>query len=117
MTDSLEKLLSYVNSICGTHYNGILINKYNSGEDYISSLCADEINLDDAGVVSISWDATRKFRIRNKINKKIVGDFPLISGTMLQMKGEFQKEFTHEIPVEKKVKTQRISFTFRKHFQ
>jgi len=35
---------------------------------------------------------------------------------MLQMKGEFQKEFTYEIPVEKKVKTKRISFTFRKHF-
>ena len=31
------------------------------------------------------------------------------------MKGEFQKEFTHEIPVQKKVKNCRYSLTFRKH--
>ena len=33
------------------------------------------------------------------------------------MAGEFQKEFTHEIPMEKKKKKARISFTFRKHLQ
>jgi len=32
---------------------------------------------------------------------------------MLQMGGRFQEEFTHEIPVEKKVKKERISFTFQ----
>ena len=31
------------------------------------------------------------------------------------MVGDFQKEFTHEIPVEKKVTMERYSFTFRKH--
>ena len=31
------------------------------------------------------------------------------------MGGEFQKEFTHEIPIERKVKNVRWSFTFRKH--
>ena len=31
------------------------------------------------------------------------------------MAGNFQKEFTHEIPIEKKVKEVRYSFTFRTH--
>ena len=39
----------------------------------------------------------------------------MVSYSMLQMGGDFQKEFTHEIPIEKKVKEPRISFTFRKH--
>ena len=34
---------------------------------------------------------------------------------LLHMGGDFQKEFTHEIPIEKKVKEPRISFTFRYH--
>ena len=33
------------------------------------------------------------------------------------MAGDFQKEFTHEIPAEKKIKEGRISFTFRKHLK
>jgi len=31
------------------------------------------------------------------------------------MQGEFQKEFTHEIPIQKKILDERISLTFRKH--
>ena len=115
MTPSLITMLELINSIFSTDYNGILVNKYKSGEDYISAHSDDEANLDDSGVVGISWGATRKFRIRNKITKKIVGDFPLLSGNMIQMAGNFQKEYTHEIPIEKKVKEERISFTFRKH--
>lgn len=31
------------------------------------------------------------------------------------MGGNFQKEFTHEIPIEKKITDTRYSLTFRKH--
>ena len=114
MTSSLLALLALVNATFGTDYNGILVNKYFSGEDYISAHSDDEKNLDNSGVVAISWGATRKFRIRKK-GEKGFQDFPMVSGSMLQMGGDFQKEFTHEIPPEKKVKGVRISFTFRKH--
>ena len=33
------------------------------------------------------------------------------------MAGDFQKEFTHEIPIEKKVEGVRYSFTFRRHLE
>jgi len=113
MTSSLLTLLALVNSIFGTEYNGILVNKYFSGKDYISAHSDDEDNLDDSGVVAISWGDKRKFRIRKK-GKKGFQDFPMESGSMLQMGGDFQAEFTHEIPPQKGDGV-RISFTFRKH--
>jgi alkylated DNA repair dioxygenase AlkB len=115
MTEPLLMLISQVNDIFGANYNGILVNKYKTGNDYISPHSDDEKNLEDCGIVAISYGATRKFRIRNKKTKQIVKDFPLISYSMLQMGGKFQQEFTHEIPCEKKIKDERISFTFRRH--
>ena len=35
--------------------------------------------------------------------------------SILHMGGDFQKLYTHEIPIQKKNKEPRISFTFRKH--
>ena len=115
MTPALLELLELVNSIFKTEYNGILVNKYKTGEDYISAHSDDETNLDNNGVVAISYGATRNFRIRDKNTKKIVGNFPMQSYSMLQMGGDFQKEFTHEVPIQKRIKEERISFTFRKH--
>ncbi len=44
-------------------------------------------------------------------------DFPTDNYQVIAMKGDFQKEFTHEVPVEKKVTNERYSFTFRKHIK
>jgi len=112
----LRELLIYINDKFDYDYNGILINKYNGGEDYIGKHSDDEKGLDSAvGVVAISYGAVRKFRIRNKVTGKIEIDVPTEPNKILQMAGDFQKEFTHEIPVEKKVKGVRYSLTFRKH--
>ena len=48
---------------------------------------------------AISNGATRKIRIREKKTRKIVSDIPLTSGSIIQMKNNFQKDFLHEIPV------------------
>ena len=117
MTTSILVLLTHVNDIFGTNYNGILVNKYKTGADYISAHSDDDKNLDDTGVVAISYGATRKFRVRDKKTKNIVRDIPLTSYSMIQMGGKFQQEFTHEVPVEKKIMDERISFTFRKHIK
>lgn len=111
----LAKLLTIINEKYNSEYNGILVNLYKSGEDYISAHSDDETNLDNSGVVALSYGATRKFRIREKTTRKIISDIPLTSGSIIQMGGDFQKEFLHEIPVERRVKKERISFTFRKH--
>lgn len=112
----LSELLIFINDKFGYNYNGILINKYSSGEDYIGKHSDDERGLDSrVGVIVLSYGEIRKFRIRNKLTNKIVIDVPTDPTKIIQMSGNFQKEFTHEIPVEKKVKGVRYSLTFRNH--
>lgn len=116
LTESLVRLLAFVNTKYNADFNGILINEYVDGNNSIGAHSDDETGLSkNAGIVAISYGSTRKFRIRNKKTKQIVKDIYMKHGEVLQMKGNFQKEFTHEIPVEKKVTESRISFTFRHH--
>ena len=117
LTPNVQKLLDLINRKFSTEFNGILVNKYLDGNDYIGKHSDDEANLSDIGVVSISVGAIRKFRIRDKLNSKIVLDIPTNPYEIIHMGGDFQKEFTHEIPIEKKIKDVRYSFTFRKHLK
>lgn len=118
LTHSLKALLNAINTYFNAHFNGILINKYENGEESIGKHSDDEKALDPtAGVISISVGAVRKFRIRDKMTGNIIADVPTLPSTLLQMWGDFQKEFTHEIPVEKAIKDVRYSFTFRHHLE
>ena len=108
--------MNFINKKFNSDFNGILINKYKDGNDYISDHSDNEKEISDKGVISISYGAVRKFRIRDKHSKKIIMDIPTESYQIMQMHGNFQNEFLHGIPIEKKVKESRISFTFRKHF-
>ena len=109
------KLMQLLNERFGLKNNAFLVNKYVGGENYISDHSDNEKNIDEGGVIAVSHGAVRKFRIRDKLTKKIVLDIPTISDSIIHMGGAFQEEFTHGIPVEKKVEGVRFSFTFRKH--
>ena len=74
LTTELEFLLNYINKEFQSDFNGILINKYNNGSDYIGKHSDDEKELSKKGVVAITYGATRKFRIRDKETNKIVID-------------------------------------------
>ena len=115
LSQSMIDLLVVINSMLGTKFNGILINKYLDGNDYIGAHSDDETGLDGIGVVSISYGSERIFRIRKKNDKTIVCDEPTTHCGILHMGGNFQKLYTHEIPIQKKVKEPRISFSFRRH--
>jgi len=117
LTPNLKKLLDFINDYFSENYNGILVNRYANGEDYIGAHSDDETNLGRSGVVAISYGAERKFRIRDKKTRKIIKDIPTISNSIIQMEGDFQKEFLHEIPIQKKIMGTRYSFTFRKHIK
>ena len=114
-TDNLRHLLFHVNEMFDSDYNGILVNRYENGTKYIGSHSDDESCLSNNGVVALSFGVTRTFRIRDKMTKKIYLDIPSKSYDFIHMGGDFQKEFLHEIIKEKKIKDERISFTFRKH--
>ena len=115
LSPSMSELLLIINMEIGAEFNGILVNKYMDGNDYISAHSDDETGLDSVGVVSISYGSERIFRIRNKETKEIVCDELTTHCSILHMGGSFQRLYTHEIPIQKKVKEPRISFTFRKH--
>ena len=115
LTPSLKILLEQVNKVTKSNFNGILINQYEDGSQSIGKHSDDESGIGKNGVVAISSGSARKFRIRCKKTGKIVKDIIMDNLSVLQMGGDFQKEFTHEIPVEKKVKEGRVSFTFRYH--
>jgi alkylated DNA repair dioxygenase AlkB len=115
LSENLKQLLESINLEFNTDFNGILINKYLNGEDYIGAHSDDEKNLSEKGVIAISYGAIRNFRIRDKKTKKIIENVPTEPNQIIHMCGNFQKEFTHEIPIQKKIRDIRWSFTFRKH--
>jgi alkylated DNA repair dioxygenase AlkB len=116
LTPNLAVLLEKINMLFKSDFTGILVNKYNDGLDYIGAHSDKTQHLDNShGVVAISYGAVRKFRIKNKITKEKVVDVPTLPNSIIHMGGDFQKEFTHEIPIEKKIKDVRYSLTFRKH--
>jgi alkylated DNA repair dioxygenase AlkB len=117
LTNSLSIILDLINNKFNADFNGILVNKYKDGNDYISAHSDDEKTLDSVTVVAISVGAIRTFRIRSKIDKKIHTDIKAAPFQIIHMYGDFQKEFTHEIPIEKKVTETRYSLTFRKHLK
>jgi alkylated DNA repair dioxygenase AlkB len=114
---SLKALLLAVNAFLKADFNGILVNKYANGEDYIGQHSDDEKALGNVGVLTISYGAQRTFHITNKLTNETVGDFLLTHGSMYLMSGDFQKQFKHGIKKDAKVVHPRISFTFRKHLK
>ena len=111
----IKKIKAKIEKHYGVEFNYILMSLYRDGNDSIGDHSDDENILSSQGVVAISTGATRKFRIRDKQTRKIVKDIKMHHGMIIQMSGEFQKQYTHGIPVEKRVKEPRISFTFRHH--
>ena len=114
LTSSLSSLLDMVNKEFNANFNGILVNLYVDGNDSIGDHSDDEASIGKEGVVAISTGAVRKFRIRDKSSRKIVKDIPMEHGMILQMCGDFQKEFIWDTRGEA-YKKSRISFTFRYH--
>jgi alkylated DNA repair dioxygenase AlkB len=109
----LYNIMNRVKSLLNFDFDRLLINRYENGTDYIGSHSDKEVYPGDP-VVSICYGATRTFRIRDKITKNIVLDVPHQHGTLLVMAGNFQHEFKHEIPVQKRVYGTRISVTLRR---
>lgn len=117
MTETMNEIMDYINLKLDTNFNGILINRYKNGDDYISAHSDSKNGLSKDGIVAgISYGpAKRIFRIRDKKSNKIVFNYEHEPCTLIVMDGKFQDEFKHEIPVQKKIKDERISLTFRVH--
>lgn len=134
MPGEMQELFSLVNDTYGENFNGVLMNRYNNGSEYISAHADANENLGNNGVFAIVWgDPERIFRVRQKTPGKktnpIVYEFKpsmFIDAEEQQlspesdysyimwMRGNFQELFTHEVP-RQKGKGMRSSLTLRRH--
>ena len=114
---SMNTLLTKVNARYNASFNGILVNRYVGGDNFISAHSDSLDGVDaHAGVVAISYGQPRIFRLRDKESKQIVFNTTTEHATALIMAGdEFQQILTHEVPKQKKLDGTRYSFTFRCH--
>jgi alkylated DNA repair dioxygenase AlkB len=115
ITDTyLLKLQEYVHTLDSNYkYNGILVNWYRDGNDYIGPHSDDESELKEgSNIYSFTFGATRDFLFKSKTNKSRV-IIPLMDNTMLIMGGDTQKNWTHGVPKRLKCKESRINVTIR----
>lgn len=121
----LRHLLATVNDRFNARYNGILVNYYASGEDYISDHRDDELGLDpSAGVLTISYGAERKFVVKKWNHAKNAPhpnkESPWVRvltrscHALLMAGADFQTALSHGIPPQSGAGW-RISYTFRVH--
>jgi alkylated DNA repair dioxygenase AlkB len=113
LPESLSTLLDMINEIFETDYNGILVNEYEDGNQFISRH-RDSQNHPKNGVLIISYGATRTFRVYDN-NIKQIKEIPLVHGQVLHMSENFQKEFEHDLKKEPDIKERRYSLNFHKY--
>jgi len=112
LTPSVRKLLNTLNRLFHTDGNGILINRYNDGNQFIGRH-RDSKNHTDIGVIILSYGSPRTFRIYNN-DGQLVESVVLNTGDMLHMGGAFQEEFMHDIAKEPDTRAVRYSFSLHK---
>lgn len=96
-----------------TSFNSCLANLYHSGQEGMSWHSDDEHALVKNGsIASISFGAERWFHFKHKRTADLVKIF-LENGSLLIMKGETQRNWTHRLPPTTKINHARVNLTFR----
>lgn len=97
----------------GLDFNSVLINAYRDGQDSMGWHSDDEPELGpDPVLASISLGAERLFRWRHKRSGEAWG-MNLQHGSLLLLKGGFQREYQHSVPKIRTTIGLRINLTFR----
>ena len=106
----------------------MLVNWYADGSHYIGAHSDDETQLaDSAPIFSLSWGASRRFRMLPKTERPRKGEAPLWEtdgprekltlelgdGDLLVMGGTCQKTHKHDVPKTGNLVGRRVNATFR----
>jgi alkylated DNA repair dioxygenase AlkB len=114
-TPALRELRDALSRICGEVYNSVLCNLYRDGHDAMGWHSDSEPELGDAPVIaSLSFGATRRFRLRHKRDPALRADIALESGSLLLMAGATQRNYRHDLPRTAREVGPRINLTFRR---
>ena len=111
---SLLQIKQKIELLTNIKFNGVLLNLYRDGKDYIGWHSDDETDLvKDSIIASLSLGETRRFILRRRDNHKIKVELNLGHGDFLTMGGNTQKFWQHHVPKTNKSIKPRINMTFR----
>ena len=114
-TPTLSSIRQRVIELAGEEFNSVLANLYRDGSDKVDWHADDEQVLGLTPIIaSVSFGASRKFRLRRKDRSLTATDIVLDSGDVLVMRGPPQQLWEHQVPRSKMVKEPRVNLTFRK---
>lgn len=107
-------LAEKIYEISGIQFTTCLLNLYRNGQDSNGWHSDDEKELGiNPPIASLSFGATRKFKLRKKDDHQQKLDIDLKHGSLLLMLDETQHTWQHQIPKTKKEVGERINLTFR----
>jgi alkylated DNA repair dioxygenase AlkB len=110
----LLQIKEKIEPLVNTQFNGVLLNLYRNGQDYIGWHSDDEQDLAKGAVIgSMSLGETRRFIFRRRDNHQIKVELNLSDGDFLVMGSDTQKFWQHHVPKTAKSTQPRINLTFR----
>lgn len=113
-TSELKKIVVSISKTLNFEPNNCLINYYLDGKSKMG-FHSDQTDIlfEGTGVAIVSIGETRILRFRNIIDKQLIYDYELPSGSLIYMTNEVQEKWQHAIP-KSNTEESRISLTFRK---
>ena len=108
----LANIKAQVETLSGNAFNAVLCNLYRDGQDRMGYHRDNEKVIDPACIASVSFGASRTFKMRHRKNKTII-NITLENGSLLLMR-QCQDLWEHALPASKKITDSRINLTFRK---
>lgn len=112
-TDVLFELKQYTERITGESYNACLLNLYHSGKEGMGWHADNEKEMKANGsIASLSFGAARTFQFKHRITGE-KHQIELENGSLLEMKGETQRFWLHQLPKRLRIREPRINVTFR----
>ena len=114
-TTSLLDLRGIAEQITQAPFNSVLANYYRNERDSMGMHADDEPELgEEPTIVSMSFGATRTFVLKHKSRRDVpIVRLPLLSESILVMKGATQKHWLHGIEKKTRAHGPRINLTFR----
>lgn len=112
-TPAVREIKTIAEGLTGESYNSWLLNLYHHGEEGMGWHSDDEKSIvPGSSIASLSFGAERKFSFKHKQSKETVSIL-LEDGSLLDMRGETQQHWVHQLPKIKQVREPRINLTLR----
>lgn len=110
----LLELKGTAEALAGSPFNSVLLNLYRDGRDSMGWHSDDERSLgSDPVIASLSFGATRRFRLKHKRHPDLVIALDLPPASCLIMAGALQHHWRHALPKTAKLVEPRVNLTFR----